>query len=104
MIKFKLIATSLVLALGVSSLVYAKNDKDKKLPPGLQKRVGSGNSLPPGWQKKVAVGNVLAQEIYERGKFVVSDPDIGSVTINVEGKFIRVIENTREIVAILDGF
>jgi hypothetical protein len=104
MIKIKLIVTSLVLALGLSSIAYAKNDKEKKLPPGLQKKVGSGKSLPPGWQKKVAVGRVLDQDVYEQGKILLSHSDKGFVTISVEGQLIRVIENTREIVEILDGF
>lgn len=103
MIKIKLIIASLVLTMGVSGIAYAKNEKQKTLPPGLQKKVESGKSLPPGWQKKLAVGEVLSQDVYEHGKILVSDTDKGLVTINVDGKLIRVIEHTREIVEILDG-
>jgi len=95
------IITIVVFSLCLGGLAYAKNDKEKKLPPGLQKKVQSGKSLPPGWQKKLAVGDILDEKVYKQGKVVMSDSDKGLVTISVEGKLIRVIENTREIVEIL---
>ena len=101
--KVKVIITIAIVSLCLGGLAYAKNDKEEKLPPGLQKKVESGKSLPPGWQKKLAVGETLDDEVYKQGKVVVKDSDKGLVTINVEGKLIRVIENTREIVEILEG-
>lgn len=101
--KVKSIITIVGLSLSLGGLAYAKNDKEKKLPPGLQKKVESGKSLPPGWQKKLAVGETLGEEVYEQGKIVTSNSDKGLITISVEGKLIKVIENTREIVEILDG-
>ncbi len=102
--QVKTIATIIMFSLFISGPVYAKKDKEKKLPPGLQKKVQSGKSLPPGWQKKLVVGEILDDEVYEQGKVVVTDPNQGLVTISIDGKLIRVIENTREIVKILDSF
>jgi len=38
--------------------------KQKRLPPGLQKKLARGGALPPGWQKKYAVGQVLPVDVY----------------------------------------
>ncbi|MDX1696090.1 MAG: hypothetical protein R3208_20155 [Ketobacteraceae bacterium] len=97
----RLLLTIFALSLCAGNLAHAKHEKEKQLPPGLQKKVQSGKSLPPGWQKKLETGEVLDDDIYEHGHVV--DRDDGLVTINVEGKLIRVIENTREIVEILEG-
>lgn len=91
----------LVAALSVGS-AYADSGKEKKLPPGLQKKVESGKSLPPGWQKKLEVGAVLDDEVYQQGKVVAKDDERGVVTIEAEGKTVKVIERTREIVEILE--
>lgn len=87
---------------GLSDLSYAKNDKEKGLPPGLQKKVDKGQSLPPGWQKKLVVGDVLEPEIYDHGVVVATD-NKGLVTVNIEGKLVRLVKDTREIVEILNG-
>ena len=96
----RIVISALLLALSLSSALYAKDDKDKQLPPGLQKQVEQGKSLPPGWQKKLAVGETLDHDIYKHGRVVATD-DHGVVTIRVEDKLIRVIENSMEIVDIL---
>jgi len=103
--KIITVASAVAIALSCSGLAHAKNDKEKNknLPYGLQKKVQSGKSLPPGWQKKLSVGNKLDDDVYEQGKIVVKDSDKGLITVTVEGKLIKVIENTREIVEILDG-
>lgn len=93
----------IALCLCFGEVAYAKNDKHNQLPPGLQKKVQSGKSLPPGWQKKLAVGETLDKEVYDHGNIVLKDSDKGLITVNIEGKIIRVIENTREIVEILEG-
>lgn len=103
MFKTKLIITVLIVVFSFSGLAHAKKDKQKKLPPGLQKKAAQGKALPPGWQKKVTVGETLDRDVYKEGNVVASDKDKGLVTIRVEGKLIRVIENTREIVEILDS-
>lgn len=84
---------------------WAKNDKDKSadnLPPGLQKKVDRGEQLPPGWQKKVNVGQTLEPEIYEHRRVIVPLDDNGLITVKIGGKLIRVIDATREVVAVLE--
>ncbi|GAA4651368.1 hypothetical protein GCM10023116_36520 [Kistimonas scapharcae] len=103
--KTPVLFTALVLSLSVGGLAHAKNDKekDKGLPPGLQKKVESGKSLPPGWEKKLEVGGKLDKDLYKQGKVVLTNPDKGTVTLELDGKLVRVLKNTREIVDILDG-
>ena len=57
-----LILASLAL---VSVNVQAKPDKNKGLPPGLQKKAAKGKTLPPGWQKKLAVGYRMDKAVYD---------------------------------------
>ncbi len=78
----------------------AKNDKSEQLPPGLEKKVARGEPLPPGWQKKLHVGDTLDYAVYHHGEIIRRDSD-GIVTVSVDGRIIRVIENTREIIEIL---
>jgi hypothetical protein len=100
----KIVATglSLIMMFGICGISHAKNDKEKSLPPGLQKKSERGQSLPPGWQKKLVVGNVLEDDIYEHGRIIATDRD-GLVTIRIEDRLIRLIKDTREIVEILEG-
>ena len=93
---------TLVVLLGlVAGPVYAKNDKDKKMPPGLQKKAAKGQSLPPGWQKKLAKGEVMDKRVYQHAQIVVPVDSRGLVTIRVEGKLVRLYQASREIVEIL---
>jgi hypothetical protein len=93
------ITTVLLCSLAMSSVALAKNDKEKPLPPGLQKKVAEGQPLPPGWQKKIAVGNVLDASVYAHAKVVLRDN--GIETLSIEGKIIRVLKNTLEVVEII---
>ena len=79
----------------------AKSEKDKGLPPGLQKKVARGDELPPGWQKKLAIGESLDQEIYDSAEVLMPVDNHGLITITVEGRIVRLIHATREIVEIL---
>ena len=99
--KMAILTLTLALLFGVNAPSQAKNDKDKSLPPGLQKKVDRGQSLPPGWQKKLAVGEILDADVYRHGR-VISRDHKGHVTMGIENKMIKVIENTREIVEILN--
>ncbi|MFZ5722044.1 MAG: hypothetical protein ACOY33_00130 [Pseudomonadota bacterium] len=82
--------------------------KQKPLPPGLQKKAARGGELPPGWKKKLAAGNVLSPEVYQAGqplpkdvkKKLPPDPD-GTITLDIDGEVVRVVQKTREIVDIL---
>lgn len=91
----------LLAAALTSNPLYAKKNKDKTLPPGLQKKVDRGGSLPPGWQKKLHKGDVLDSEVYRHGRVVIPVNHEGILTINVDGKIIKLMEKTREIIDIL---
>ena len=95
---FILIIASLAL---VSVNVQAKPDKNKGLPPGLQKKAAKGKALPPGWQKKLAVGHRMDKAVYDHGEVVVPIDKKGILTLRVEGKLVRLMSATREIVEIL---
>ncbi|NVK21370.1 MAG: hypothetical protein HWD86_02525 [Kangiellaceae bacterium] len=83
--------------------------KKKRLPPGLQKKYERTGELPPGWQKKLQRGEVMPIDVYRYGRPLPIDLErrlpigpVGSKVLEIEGKVIRVIENTREILDILD--
>lgn len=82
--------------------LQAKNDKHSDLPPGLQKKVQKGKPLPPGWQKKLKVGERLDRRVYEQSVVIVPKDRNGLMTIRVEGKVIRLVAATMEIVNILN--
>lgn len=76
----------------------------KQLPPGLAKK----NKLPPGWQKKVARGEVIPDDVWQHR--VLLPPDVvrrlppsppGTVTVRVDDKIVRVVEDTRAVLDIL---
>ncbi len=89
-----------------------KDGKHKPLPPGLQKKAARGEELPPGWQTKIARGEVMPETIYAAGVPLTAetrkqwrlpaDPK-GTVTIDVDGEIVRVVQATREIIDILRG-
>ncbi|HEY5715965.1 MAG TPA: hypothetical protein VIS54_06080 [Psychromonas sp.] len=91
---------AVVLLFGLS-VAEAKSDKEKPLPPGLQKKVARGGELPAGWQKKLAVGESLDQEIYDSAEVLLPVDDYGIMTIAVEDRVVRLIKASREIVEIL---
>lgn len=77
-------------------------DQDELIPYGLQKRSqNTGKPLPPGWQKKLKRGEIMEPEVYERGRIVQPVDNDGLLTISVEGKLVRLYQDTREIIDIL---
>jgi hypothetical protein len=99
-----LTAVAVIICLS-STAVLAKKDKDKNkpLPQGLQMKLDRGGSLPPGWQKKLVKGEVLEESVYNHGEVVIPIDSDGMLTVRIEGKLIRLIEATREIVEIFDS-
>lgn len=99
----KLLAAALVATLSLSPIAFADKPegKSKSIPYGLQKKQAKGESLPPGWQKKLQVGSKIDQEVFDHGK-VILEEDQGLVTIKLEGKLVKIIENTNEIVEIIN--
>lgn len=100
----KNIVTLAVIICISSTPVFAKKEKHKNnpLPQGLQKKLDRGGSLPPGWQKKLARGEVLDEPVYNHSEIVIPVDSAGMLTVRVEGKLIKLIEATREIVEIVD--
>ncbi|HEY9030270.1 MAG TPA: hypothetical protein VIM93_02835 [Kangiella sp.] len=88
---------------------HDRDGKKKTLPKGLQKKYERTGELPPGWEKKLQRGEVLSEDVYRYGQPLPVDlkrqlpytPE-GSEIIEVEGKIIRVLENSREIIDILN--
>ncbi|WP_415226042.1 hypothetical protein [Psychromonas sp.] len=99
--KIMVTILTLMLSLGLSS-VEAKSDKEKTVPPGLQKKVARGGQLPPGWQKKLNVGETLEAEIYHSAHIVVPVDLQGIITVQIEDRVVRLIEASREIIEILN--
>ncbi len=86
-----------------------KKKHDKALPPGLQKKAARGGELPPGWQKKLQRGQLIDPLVYARCEPL--EPHLlarlpvgpaGTVTVYVEGRVVRLLEKTREIIDILE--
>ena len=98
-----IIALAVMICLS-STPVLAKKEKDKNkaLPQGLQMKLDRGGSLPPGWQKKLVKGEILEEPIFNHSEVVIPIDSEGMLTVRVEGKLIKLIEATREIVEILD--
>ena len=83
--------------------------KHKKLPPGLQKKVARGKALPPGWQKKVTLGRTLDYHVYRQGESLpdillrrLPPPPIGSKILQVEDKIIRLNSAARTVLDVFD--
>jgi hypothetical protein len=83
--------------------------KMKSLPPGLQKKVARGKGLPPGWQKKLARGEVMERQVYAYAQPLPVDlarrlppQPAGVVTVQLEGKIVRLAEATLTILDVFD--
>ncbi len=98
----KMFLTTIIVAGLIMSPVYAKDDKPKKLPQGLQKKLDKGQSLPPGWQKKLIVGERLDKSVVGQGQIVVPLDSKGLLTVRLDGKLVRLVKSTREIVEVLE--
>jgi hypothetical protein len=79
-----------------------------KLPPGLAKRIVR-NDVPQDWHKKVVVGQVLPEPVFHECAPLPREisvrlpkPPVGTITVAVEGKVVRLLEATREIVDVFD--
>jgi len=97
------ILVSVALAL-TATQAFAKKDKEKgkSLPPGLQKKLDRGDKLPPGWEKKLKKGDVLDKEVYSQARVVVPLGKDGAITVNIDGRLLKLREKTREIIDILN--
>jgi hypothetical protein len=83
--------------------------KARKLPPGLAKKVARGDDLPPGWQKKCVPGAIMPREIYKECHRLPKDvvvklppPPPGTILVTVDGKVVRLVKSTLEILDVFD--
>lgn len=88
---------------------YAAGKRAKDLPPGLRRKMAKGGSLPPGWQKKVAAGEVMPIEVYKAATplppeivLKLPPPPRGVIHVTIEGKVVRLLEATREIIDVFE--
>ena len=102
--KITMLLPVLLVSSFLISPAFADKNKEKSpktLPAGLEKKVARGGELPPGWKKKLQKGEKLDQQVVDQGKVIESDSKLGTVTIKVDDKIIRLAEATREIIDIL---
>ncbi|MBI3851443.1 MAG: hypothetical protein HY298_14380 [Verrucomicrobia bacterium] len=83
--------------------------KGKPLPPGLAKKVARGGSLPPGWQNKLVKGEILSPEMYRQCDPLPDEvlvrlppPPSGTVLVTIQGKVVRLVRATLEILDVFD--
>ena len=100
--QLKTLVSLLIMTGLVSSPLYAKKDKSKKLPPGLQKKVDQGKPLPPGWQKKLVKGEIMSEPVLSHSEIVIPIDSKGLLTIRIEGKLVKLVQATREIIEVVD--
>lgn len=87
----------------------SKGKKGKGLPPGLAKKIARGGKLPPGWEAKVVRGQILSVEIFEHAHPLPREltvqlpaPPVGTITIAIDGRLVRLFEATREILDVFE--
>jgi hypothetical protein len=67
----------------------------------LQKKAARGEPLPPGWQRKLAPGYQLPIHIYHHHEVVKPVDRDGLITVRIDGRLLRLVEATHEIIDIL---
>jgi hypothetical protein len=79
------------------------------LPPGLAKKAARGEPLPPGWQKRVVPGETMSGEVFERCEPLPEElvvrlpaPPAGTVIVSIEGRVVRLMRATMEILDVFD--
>lgn len=93
----------------VPPLAKPSKQKMKRLPPGLQKKIARGKGLPPGWQKKLERGEVMDRQVYAYAQPIPMElahrlppQPAGVVTVQLEGKIVRLAEATLTILDVFD--
>lgn len=94
--------------LGDQSAKGKGKNKQKSIPPGLQKKLERGGQLPPGWQNKVAVGEVLDKDLYSRSEPLPDELDsvlgrvVGEEHRRIGNKVIKVLEGDATVIDVID--
>ena len=88
---------------------HGRGKKHKPLPPGLARKLARGGELPPGWQKKLAKGQIMPVEIYQQCQPLPREvvvqlppPPPGTILAAIEGKVVRLLVATREILDVFE--
>lgn len=81
----------------------------RQLPPGLAKKVARGHTLPPRWEETCVRGQQMPVAVYRECRPLPRElaiqlpvPQVGTVTVAVGGKAVRLLEATREILDVFD--
>ena len=87
----------------------AKGKPNKGLPKGIAKKVERGHELPPGWQKKCVRGQIMPAEVFRHCEPLPHDvvvklppPPAGTIIVTLEGKAVRLMQATLEILDVFD--
>ncbi len=102
-VKNETISIVIIIKIKIIVIKKIKSEKQKDIPPGLQKKVDNGGTLPPGWQKKIEKGEVVNSTILSNGRIVTSKyPKIKNTEVyEVENRVFRIYKDTKEILDIL---
>ena len=82
----------------------------KALPKGQQKKMERTGEVSAGWQKKIARGETMPADVVQQCRTSLP-PELvrrlppappGTILIGVEGKAVRLLEATREILDVFD--
>jgi hypothetical protein len=83
--------------------------KQKALPKGVARKVERGGNLPPGWQNKCVRGRIMPVEVYRHCEPLPREvavklpaPPAGTIIVTIEGKAVRLMQATREILDVFD--
>jgi len=82
----------------------------KPLPKGQQKKHERTGQVSTGWQKKIARGEVLPADVFNQCRNSIPPTVVrqlppapaGTVLIEVDGKIVRLLQATREILDVFD--
>ncbi len=81
----------------------------RPLPPGLARKAARGGKLPPGWEKKCVRGETMPVAVYEQSRPLPTElvvklppPPELTLTVAVDGKIVRLLKATHEIVDVFD--
>ena len=81
-----------------------KEDKQKNIPHGLEKKLQKGERLPTGWEKKLSKGQIADENTLYNARILNTNtyPNIRNTEVyQIENKIFRISRDTKEILDIL---
>ena len=84
-----------------------KANNPKNLPPELSNTITSNADLPPGWRTKLNAGEILPEKVMQQARPLPAEiklpsPPKGTTNVVLEGKALRVLEKSRQILDVLE--